>query len=302
MLVNLIPYIMKNYFIALFAYFIFFPQFAISQDETGMIPSEWTFCYKEEMDAYEHEFCMEWWNVNGTKVENDREYTVLSRNFGFLDGAPYALGFWRAYDLDEEGENVPIAVGDVISIREETGKVYALKNEYLSFMKLLYPDETDFYTGPSESECEVLLYDFTLNVGDRYPCIGNVRVDSVFTFITRDNVSRRGLRLENGCLLLEGIGCINSIGSLIAYQNTITRDGKVRAYLKQCRQKHDASYTDIYRDNDLYVISHIRTPLSNQPAGENVFSLSGLHVPVSSSSPSLRKGIYIRNGRKVMAR
>ena len=67
---------------------------------------------------------------------------------------------------------------------------------------------------------EVLLYDFTLKVGDRYPCKGDVKVQSVEMVTTRDSVERRLLCLSNGQKILENVGCISAGGELLGYQNT----------------------------------------------------------------------------------
>ena len=286
---------MKTCINIFFSFCLFFPHFAFPQNEFSMIPSEWTYYYKEKMNDSQFVFCVEWWDAKGTKEVGNHQYIILNRNFAYCDGGiSYVKGLWYGYTLNDEGEEYPTAVGDVISIREEKGKVFALKDEFLSFMQQLYPDESDFYFCPSDNENEVLIYDFTLEVGDTYPCEENIRVDSTFTFVSRDNISRRGLRLQNGCILLEGIGCINSIGSLIAYQNTIKAYSNVWTYLELCRQKYDTSYIDVYRENDLQLLSRISNPVSYRISDNNFYDPNGRRVV------NPKRGLYIQGGKKVM--
>ena len=105
-------------------------------------------------------------------------------------------------------------------VREAEGKVYGLKDEYVQMMSILFGMAEDSLFIEDCGDGEVLLYDFTLKVGDRYPCKGNVKVQSVEMVMTRDSVERRMLCLSNGQKILENVGCISAGGELLGYQNT----------------------------------------------------------------------------------
>ena len=105
-------------------------------------------------------------------------------------------------------------------VREAEGKLYGLKDEYVQMMSILFGMAEDSLFIEDRGDGEVLLYDFTLKVGDRYPCKGDVKVQSVEMVTTRDSVERRLLCLSNGQKILENVGCISAGGELLGYQNT----------------------------------------------------------------------------------
>ena len=107
-----------------------------------------------------------------------------------------------------------------LHVREDGGKVYGLKGEYVQMMSILFGMAEDSLFIEDCGNGEVLLYDFTLKVGDRYPCKGDVKVQSVEMVTTRDSVERRLLCLSNGQKILENVGCISAGGELLGYQNT----------------------------------------------------------------------------------
>ena len=145
-------------------------------------------------------------------------------------------------------------------VREADGKVYGRKDEYVLMMETVFGlEESDLFW----EDCgngEVLLYDFTLGVGDRYPCKGNVTVKSVEMLTTRDGVERKLFCLSNGQKILEDIGCISAGGELLGYQNTglgyrLETEGETfsLAYrfgcLAECRQLKDDSI--VYQKGDV---------------------------------------------------
>ena len=114
-----------------------------------------------------------------------------------------------------------------LALREEGGKVIVDHDDYKQFIEL---NEQDFKAGdPSyipyrkTDSGELLLYDFTLQKGDKYveemdghPEIFVLEVDSIKNGEGREC---RRLTLSNGCIIIEGIGCINSRGMLLSYLN-----------------------------------------------------------------------------------
>jgi len=260
--------------------------------------SVWVFAFQSEYSNWIHDTCIEWWSIVGDTIIGGRNYHNLCRNYGYIDGAS-VKGLWGYSDT-------PIATGNVISIREDAGKVYIVKSQYLDFLKMLFPEECDFYIAPSEGDNEILLYDFTLNVGDIYPCAEAAEVVEISQITTRDQILRRVLKLSNGLIIIEGIGCVNSIGTLAIYQNTSVSADEIQANNYTVRTtarlvsfgigEQPGEYESIYDGNkDFPIFSRINKIYSHSPKRDK-FDLSGRHL----SSPPTRKGVYIRGGKKVL--
>ena len=164
-------------------------------------------------------FASESWLVTDRENIDGKAYWKLSRFSTFA----HVKSMWRPAVGSENQSEV---TGEVIAIREQDGKVYARKDQYLALLKALYPKEVhpdvnpdNFYVAEAEDPAEVLLYDFSLEEGDKYPCLGDVYVETVDRYITSDNRWHKMMRLSNGAILVEGIGCVNSIGGIVIYQN-----------------------------------------------------------------------------------
>ena len=164
-------------------------------------------------------FASESWLVTDRENIDGKAYWKLSRFSTFA----HVKNMWRPAVGSENQSEV---TGEVIAIREQDGKVYARKDQYLALLKALYPKEVhpdvnpdNFYVAEAEDPAEVLLYDFSLEEGDKYPCLGDVYVETVDRYITSDDRCHKMMRLSNGAILVEGIGCVNSIGGIVIYQN-----------------------------------------------------------------------------------
>ena len=111
---------------------------------------------------------------------------------------------------------------DPIGIREEGGRVYAECESYKSMVEVMrqrrdVEGEIPFLLTP---EGEYLLYDFTLQVGDKYPAspaVGDLFVTGKATVTDNSGQKRSMLTLSNGVQILEGVGCMNSNGLLTLY-------------------------------------------------------------------------------------
>ena len=279
---------------------------------------EWEYIFMHNYDLLwlpaGESFASENWCLTGNEEYKGKTYWILSRSSTFV----HVKSMWRpAFSA----ENEQAVKGDVLSIREEAGKVYALKEQYLTLLKALYPEEVhpnisydDFYVPTAEDEDEILLYDFTLNEGDRYPYIGEVLVKEVSYYTTHDGLSRKVLLLTNGAIIVEGIGCINSIGGIIIYQNMEdiceyfeSYDGTEKMiYAQLFRCELTATGETIYSASDDYLPKTSVTSPSDKSVNSesvnynsvnsNFHDLSGRRLP---SLPT-RKGIYIKDGRKVL--
>ena len=124
-----------------------------------------------------------------------------------------------------------------IWLREDNGRVFVNKEEYLS---LLTNNELWSWVGDASyipyretDDGELVLYDFTMEPGDSFRHVDghdDIVVDSVGTITTLDGLQRRLIYLSNGCQVAEGMGCINSVGGLLAYLNP-EQNRKDRYYL-----------------------------------------------------------------------
>ena len=113
----------------------------------------------------------------------------------------------------------------------ENGRVYVDKQEYIAAMEKEYLDvleeqkrdlnplgtvgDKDYLPYRQTDDGELILYDFNMLPGDKYPSVeghDDISVARVETMVTRDGVSRRLLTLSNGYRLLEGVGSLNSPG------------------------------------------------------------------------------------------
>lgn len=217
----------------------------------------------------------------GTEIVGEKEYYKIRVFHDFLDGAGVAIKKARENVSIDEPERA------IVLLREEGGKVYAERNSYSQFLadNNIFEVESPFFSSP---DGEHLLYDFTLNEGDKYPMNGNVTVSKITKITTYDNIERRVFFLSNGMEIIEGIGCRNSLGELIGYQSSVAtrRENEIiRGELM--------SYDDynVYYDFPLGMII---------PSSENkvlqTYDLSGRRVSPSSAP----KGVYLKGGRKIM--
>ena len=195
------------------------------------------------------------------------------------------------------------ALVDPVGVREDNGKVYVLREDFVKQVtqrqehKLLNAVPIPYQ---QTSENELLLYDFTLQVGDKYPTSADyedIYVEKVDSVITEDAEIRKLFTLTNGLQILEGVGCLNSRNGPLLYYlfppESWPRDNESNYYLLSEYKKDDSiifngklSFDNIVRhrvDKDVTSL----TPY---------YTLSGRHLP---SLPT-RKGIYIKDGRKVL--
>ena len=258
-------------------------------------------------------FASEEWTVSDKEIIEGKSYHKLLRNDYFRNVKRMLDTMWRP-SFNQESKTS----GHVISVREEAGKVYAIKDQYISFLKALYPQELHpeinedmFYLADADNDNEILLYDFTLEEGDDYPCVGNQKVKQTFHYTSSDGLRRKVLVLTGGSILVEGIGCVNSIGSLVIYQNMSSTtevldaasDVIVYAHLIDCLDNTTDSALYLWeKDYPLICTTSVSAPsLNSKHSTLNCYDLSGrrLTVPSASSVGSvLPKGVYIEDGKK----
>lgn len=153
--------------------------------------------------------------IIGSKTINDKVYGILRIHRGFYDGA-------RASEFDEYYNWTTATV----AIRDEGGRIYVNKDDYLNLMSdehyWLSVGQSEPLPYETTEEGDLILYDFTKNVGDVYckmPDGSDLTVTKVDILKTEDSVSRRRLTLSNGYDLIEGVGCTNSVGFFMFWLN-----------------------------------------------------------------------------------
>ena len=190
-----------------FALFMLLCASAHGETRYGEWLSEGTqWCYRSSY--VNHNFTLE-----GSNTLNGKIYGLLHLQFIMWDGAR-----GKASSNDR---------GTTISIRDEGGRVYVDKQEYLDlFTQKFYWNEMadgDFLPYETTEDGELVLYDFNKGMGDVYCHLSDgtpLTVTETFVMKTEDGMTRRCLTLSNGLELIEGVGCINSGGMLLFWLNT----------------------------------------------------------------------------------
>ena len=167
--------------------------------------------------GYWSKFKTEWYEIEGFKTMNGKTYGLLQVQRQLFDGSRSVENAADYYKW----------LSATIGIRDEGGRVYVDKEEYLSLMTeehyWMYVGRSDSLPYEITSNGELVLYDFNKNAGDIYckmPDGSELTVITVDTLKTEDGVSRRRLTLSNGFDLIEGVGCTNSTGFMLFWLNT----------------------------------------------------------------------------------
>ena len=148
---------------------------------------------------------------------------------------------------------------------------------------------------------EVILYDYTMEVGDAYAHVeghDDITVVAKDMVATQDGDGRRRLTLSNGLVLIEGLGCINSNGLLLDYLNPASAYQSYFSYLDKCYA--DAEFSNLIYENQQPVVDTWQSGIGAQPSGMQggrvaapLFDLQGRRL---AAAPA--KGFYIKDGRK----
>ena len=226
------------------------------------------------------------WRITGTDSVNGKEYQILSFNSTMLDANDKSNSIWLTLPDDY--------FEPFLRIREEGRRVLALRSdyEYADFNYVPYSD----YVPISIDSTEVVLYDFSLDIGERYPFITDVVVTDTSLVTTLDGRKRKLLCLSNGRKLIEGIGCINSSGGVGFYQKV---DAKYDDQINLTEFYIDGQL--VYTPDVLTGIHHVTPTQNAKPSTQSLFDLSGRRLSVSSNTSVgsvLPKGVYIEEGKK----
>lgn len=187
--------------------------------------------------------------------------------------------------------------GSTLLLRESAGKVYAQRDSYLDYVCKALPEAKTPYETPGEWSEDVLLYDFTLGAGDKYPCFGDVTVEAVSSVTPRDGVERKVLHLSNGLLVVEGIGCVNAPVGVFAYQNYEAESQASPIESESMPALTLQSFAKYKGEAPLYTLGDSLLGISisriDQKSDNSTYDLQGRRL----QAPPAR-GVYIRGGRK----
>ena len=164
----------------------------------------WVFC-----GSYNVVSC----KLEGSKVVNGKTYGLLHVHSDLYGARGTEASVSNPYN-------------STIGIRYEDGRLYVNKEDYLELFTPEYIWRTigDGNNLPYETteDGELVLYDFSKNVGDTYCQLADgttLTVTKTGVMKTEDGVTRRLLTLSNGLELIEGIGCTNSRGLMLFWLN-----------------------------------------------------------------------------------
>ena len=289
---------MKKSFLLLFISMCVMPLCAQSIE---MLSDEAFWSYKGRMCIEESKspiFLSSSWScyqLSGLEEINGKTYHCLYHSLEYVDGKRFQYS-------PKKGEETDMAY--LLGIRESDGRIYVDAEEY----NQIYGSEKVVY---EQIGTEYLIYDFTLNVGDSFGTDGTI-VEWVDELVTEDGVCRKLFVMSSGHEIIEGIGCLYSMGELVNYlsepilQSNIY-DGFNYAYLSDFSEGENLVYSNTKDWADRYVMAVRPFPDKSFAPDYSLYDLSGRRVFQSnkvtkSQSNKLPKGVYIQNGKKVVVR
>ena len=228
------------------------------------------------------------YNLSNRKYYKGHFYYVMHLTIENWNGGSYIDSFSR----------------QVICIREDQGKVYVMKDEYLELLggysSWKHVGDATYLPYEETEEGELVLYDYNMQPGDRFPHVDgheDIVVTQCGDTITNDGVSRRTLQLNNGCEIIEGIGCVNSTGGLLFYLNP-QKTSIVWGHLMDVIDDHNSEPNNHYEYKHYLLLEYIQnilgvtSPTIEQTTIGRMYDLNGRQV---TNAP---QGIYIQNGKK----
>lgn len=234
---------------------------------------------------------------DGSYMKNGKEYHLLHFFRGFLDNdADNVAKIWPdGYDtIDSKGQ---------IGVREEGNRIYVNLEDYLSLMsddsQWRWAGNKNYLPYWKTEDGELILYDFNLQIGDKYPSMDgheDISVVDIDNITTLDGVQRRLFVLSNGLKIMEGFGCMNSPGLWLFYLNHGDEPFEA-AYLSLygIKTTGPTNITSVYEWKG--TSSLISTPKLMVPEGTTLYDLTGRNITKASST-----GLYIQNGKKYVAK
>lgn len=227
----------------------------------------------------------------GKETIGGLEYCILKKNEDWLDSNE---GHWCLLNSQPGGNFAKSDALRIFHLRESEGRILMLKDEYASYVSTAYnvmPELENMMYG----ENEIVLYDFTLSAGDKYPMPGDVTIASIDSVDTGHGRAREYV-ISNSLRIVEGVGCVNSVGGLIAYQAVDETESWAAGTLLLYSVTVSDGETDYFyfvNNEKINQLDDIQTQIVQHPEIHCIYDLTGRRL---TSPPT--KGIYIQNGRK----
>ncbi len=193
----------------------------------------------------------------------------------------------------------------LLGMREEDGRVYVNREEYLDYLSHRGEPQSawnytafgtaDYLPYHETEDGELILYDFNMNVGDKYRSVegrDDVSVVAKDDVVLGDGSPHRRLTLSNGLVLIEGVGCINSPGLLVDYLNSSSEYAGCFSFLSYMDDCQNYSIT-LYESEDFNIVTSVAHRHADHARNNTLFDLQGRRL---KEAP--QKGIYIEEGRK----
>ena len=241
--------------------------------------------------------------VIGKHEKNGKTYfTVRYQKIYYEEGWRTSADEDEKYMFDVDNEHYR-----QIGIREQDSKFLVDKDEYIT---LLNEDKFGARVGNPEyipyettEDNELVLYDFTKREGDVYAYSQEgepITVASVESFVADDKSSRILMTLSNNLKIIEGIGCINSPGTLIYYLNPGKRNHQICLLgwygYKYAPGNLNLIFFQSFKDAAREIVAGISDAVQYD-YDKVIYDLQGRRL---TQQP--RKGVYIRDGRKVVVK
>lgn len=192
-------------------------------------------------------------------------------------------------------------VSGFIGVRESENRIFVNKDEYLALLgdESYWSWEGDRKYIPYEETTngELILYDFTKKVGDRFCHVDghdDIIVEKEALIPISDGSQRKMQKLSNGYVIIEGIGCVNSPGMWFCYLNPTVSPCERGVLIEVLEENSNNSI--IYNNEDFEKWTQGIKSVNTSSQSEELYDLQGRHL---YSTPSV--GFYIKNRRICVA-
>ena len=162
------------------------------------------------------------YHFGDTYIKNNKAYRLLHFERALFDEGATTLN-----SLEDRPDFEPVgsATGQ-IGVRESNSRIFVDRDDYMALLAnssyWSWEGKADPLPYEQTDDGELIIYDFTKKTGDKFVSVNDhedIVVLSVESLKTRDGISRSVQRLSNGCVVVEGIGCVNSPGMWLCYLN-----------------------------------------------------------------------------------
>ena len=182
-----------------------------------------------------------------------------------------------------------------LALREEDGKIYACLEEYMNLIAD-NPNCSHYMPFTITDDGEILLYDFTKDVGENYakdPEGGYIWVMEKSETTYYDGLPRRTLLLSNGMKLVEGIGAVNECIDMPFYLHSYyytSREYNGEELMMGLFSFFKKGRCIFY---DWPIDVGIKIGQIHYPSSDRLYDLHGRRL---QHTPA--KGVYIQDGKK----